>query len=177
MLSAQTLLLLLLCLSGSLEGLRDYPDQGRDPHIPDYAPHYYYTSLKEKMMESLSVSNCTILSRDFTPDGHYSPPEGSDADIFVTVVPPRPTVRRRWEAIIASQTQSSNHSLSHGANKSFRQFVQITQNLCQSELFSRFKVPTPSLPSLPTSQHHVSRPPSYIDALPRPATTPAPRAA
>jgi hypothetical protein len=35
------------------QGLRDYPPQGRDPFIPDYAVNYYYTSLKEKMWESL----------------------------------------------------------------------------------------------------------------------------
>lgn len=134
-------LLLLLLLAGRLECLRDYPNQGRDPHIPDYSPHYYYTSIKEKMLESLSVSNCTILSSDFAPDGPYRPREGSEPDVYVTVVPPRPAVRRRWEAIIASQTQHKNESASmHRSDKrTFRQFIQVTQNLCESKLFSTFK--------------------------------------
>jgi hypothetical protein len=124
------------------QGLRDYPPQGRDPFIPDYAVNYYYTSLKEKMWESLSVSNCTIASNAFVPDGGYAAREGSAPDIYATVIPPRPSVIRRWNSILDAETPSNSTSRrkkSASETKTFRQFVQITNNLCKSELFAKFK--------------------------------------
>ena len=132
----------LLC--GVALGLRDHPPLGRDPYVPDWAEHYYYKSTEEKMMESLSVSNCTVRSNAFVPEAGYGPEDGHEPDLFVKVIPPPMTVQLRWKAIMEAQRNSSSKPLSATATsalgvKAYRQFIQITNDLCRSELFSKFK--------------------------------------
>ena len=134
--------LLLLCCA--VLALRDHPPQGRDPYIPDYAEHYYYTSIGEKMMESLSVNNCTISSNGFVPDGGYSPEEGNEPDLFVKVIPPKMTLQLYYKAIMDAQrpnaTRSKSLSRLPGDVRAYRQFVQITNDLCRSDLWKKFKL-------------------------------------
>lgn len=133
--------LALLLFIYTVLSLRDHPPIGRDPYIPDYADHYYYTSIKEKMTESLSVSNCTMSSTTFYLDGDHAPKEDQISDIFATVIPPSAFIRQRWAAIMAAQEPNASYAATHNRNgkKTFRQFIQVTNNLCKSDLFARFK--------------------------------------
>eukprot|EP01039_Chlorochromonas_danica_P005775 gene5775-6360_t len=88
------------------------------PLVVDYSEHYYYHHLYEKMMESMSVNNCTIGG-----DYHYG--DGSRPDLTVKVLPPPSQVIQKWSLPATHKLSSSSH----------RVFSHVSENLCTSTRF------------------------------------------
>ena len=93
-------------------------------------------------MESLSANNCTISTTEFIVEGIYAPPIGKEADIIAKVIPPPERSMKRWKAIMEAQQPNASYAITHSKNKkkTYRQFIQITNNLCKSDLFAKFKL-------------------------------------
>ena len=80
------LVLVLVCQYQLAQSLRDRNDY---PLVVDYSEHYNYHSLHEKMVESMSVNNCTL-------GGDYVYGESSQPDLMVKVIPPPKAVLAKW---------------------------------------------------------------------------------
>lgn len=95
-------------------------DGGEHPLVVDYSEHYYYKSIRAKMIESLSVNNCSVGG-----DVKYGNIMGKDgpADLTVKVIPPPQLVRDKWS--MKNEYRAKN-----------RIFAHVSDNLCAS---SRYK--------------------------------------
>ena len=91
---------------------------GIHPLVVDYDEHYYYTTLKDKMAESLSISNCSVGG-----DIEYShSPTRGPPDLTVRVMPPPEYIVEKW-------------GLKGTARISKRIFARVSDNLCQAKKF------------------------------------------
>jgi capsule polysaccharide modification protein KpsS len=81
-----------MCLCAVGAGIRG--GIGDDYLVPDYNERYYYTSLADKIIESMSINNCTLSGAVAA----FPPKFGGAADIDVQVVSPPATVLQRWGA-------------------------------------------------------------------------------
>jgi hypothetical protein len=89
---------------------------GIHPLVVDYDEYYYYKSLRSKMAESLSISNCTVDG-----DVRLGRKTGK-ADLVVKEVPPSKALVAKW-------------SLDNAA-RPHRLFAQVSSNLCKATKFS-----------------------------------------
>lgn len=103
---------LLLAVLNVISCLKD----GIHPLVVDYHEYYYYKSLRAKMDESLSVSNCTMNG-----DVRIGVKKGQSADLHISVVPPSKQLIDKWSA--------ENSARPH------RLFSQISDNLCAAPKF------------------------------------------
>jgi hypothetical protein len=92
--------------------LRDNP---KLPFVPDYNEQYMYKSLKDKIIETMSVNNCSVEG-DFT----YGNPQAEA--ITVTELKPLQRVLDKW--LPQNQLKSS-----------FRIFTQVNSDLCQNKKY------------------------------------------
>ena len=90
---------------------------GVHPLVVDYDEFYYYKSLKSKMVESLSISNCTMNG-----DVHIGRKKHQSADIVARIIPPTKSLREKWSA--------NNTARPH------RIFAQISNNLCSASRYN-----------------------------------------
>lgn len=123
---------------------------GINPLVPDYDENYYYLSLSDKIIESLSINNCTYLPSNDQPQ----------PDIIISEVAPSPDVTQRWQFLNykgrsknmsaamsrrqsvggAGPTASSGFEAeSKGHMSAPRQFIQVSKNLCSSPQFLDYK--------------------------------------
>ena len=95
--------------------------------VPDYS-EYYYTSLKEKMDEVMSLNNCTLTTHGDEITG-YEVPDGSsiEPDLSVRIMPPPRSVRKRWG--------SENHELFNISTI----YMRTARDLCTAKKFIAFK--------------------------------------
>jgi hypothetical protein len=89
--------LLLVALLVAAAALHD----GLHPLVVDYDEHYYYTSLRAKMAESLSISNCSVGGDVAAgPRGpraeKFKAGKAGTADIMVRKLTPPPSVVSKW---------------------------------------------------------------------------------
>jgi hypothetical protein len=92
--------------------LRDHP---KLRFVPDYDEHYMYKHLKDKIVESMSVNNCSVKG-DIT----YGNPK--EEGIIVTELKPSQRVLDKW--LPQNQLKSS-----------FRIFTQVNSDLCQNKKY------------------------------------------
>ena len=105
----------------SVFGLRN----SDEPLVVDYES-YFYPSLRHKMMESLSINNCSLSGSNGLVLG--SPAEGSDFDLTVSLLQPSDTVRNIWGTLTKEKHIDS-----------MKVYTQVSENLCQSKHFKSFK--------------------------------------
>ena len=121
----RNLVLTLCCiLAGIVHGIRNSIE---DALIVDYAPHYYYQDLREKMTESMSINNCTISGRGFTiPDREDI--EIAEYDISVEIVHPTDELKKERGTIFREKFIDET-----------KLYVQVSPNLCKSKSWNKFK--------------------------------------
>jgi hypothetical protein len=109
------LLLVLVLAALHVHALHD----GLHPLVVDYDEKYYYYSLKSKMTESLSISNCTVGGD--VKAGRSRGSAGRKADIVVRKIRPPVNVVSKWNA----------------GNKArpVRLFAMVTDALCASDKY------------------------------------------
>lgn len=98
---------------GVIYSLKD----GIHPLVVDYDEYYYYKSLKNKMIESLSISNCTIDG-----DVKIGNIKNKRADLTVKSISPSKALLEKWN--------EDNPSRPH------RLFAQVSANLCTAKKFN-----------------------------------------
>ena len=92
-------------------------NEGTYPLVVDYHEQYYYKDLREKMLESLSISNCTM-------DGDVSIYNSNhlSSDLNIKIIHPPLKVIEKW---------NDEHKL-----KQFtRIFASISDNLCRAKKY------------------------------------------
>ena len=95
--------------------------------IPSYAENYYYTSLREKFDEVMSVNNCSIAFGRYTTKGNEAW-AGRKGDVEVAMVPPPEAVTRRW-GTVHREHYNASHPITFRTNR----------RLCFSKDFLAFK--------------------------------------
>ncbi|KAJ1432297.1 hypothetical protein B484DRAFT_395041, partial [Ochromonadaceae sp. CCMP2298] len=99
---------------------------GLHPLVVDYDEHYYYTSLRAKMAESLSISNCSVggdvAAGPRGPRGQkFKAGKAGTADIMVKKLTPPPSVVSKWSA--------------ENRARPGRLFALVTDPLCVSDKY------------------------------------------
>ena len=122
--------LVLLCLFAIQEllGLRNGQERNGDNIVPDYDDNYYYIHTRDKMIESLSVSNCTMDSLDLRDEvlGANADSMKKKSDLELVIVPPPIGVQVKWGSIGFEKYRNQ------------RIYFRVSNNLCSDKLFDDF---------------------------------------
>ena len=113
-----SLFLCCLCVFAVIDNvtaLRDH--NGMYPLIPDYSEFYYYKNIRQKMLESMSINNCSIGG-----DVKYGTRSDDFPDLFVKVIRPPKLVVEKWGDINEGRLKQ-------------RIFAHVSENLCGSLRF------------------------------------------
>lgn len=111
---ATALILCFIYLVSSLRG-------SDEPLVVDYSEFYYYRNLEEKMVESMSINNCSLRGPGFNIKGIL------EGDLSAVIVPPSVEVTKRWG------------TKSHQTFIDDQTYAQVSKNLCTSKKFKQFK--------------------------------------
>jgi hypothetical protein len=103
---------------------------GNPWHVVDFNEHYYYHSIKDKMAESLSISNCTISGINDWPN--YNAIPGMHADLEVKIILPDTDILTEWRNLQLSLHESEGHHATR------RQFVRVDETLCSQKEFKYY---------------------------------------
>ena len=119
--------LILLFLFGTQElfGLRNGKERAGDNIVPDYDDNYYYINTRDKMIESLSVSNCTMANLDLR-DEAYGDNSDKFSELQLVIVPPPIGVQAKWGTIGFEKYRNPNI------------YFRVSENLCSDKLFEDF---------------------------------------
>ena len=109
-------LLLQLLLCSLILSLRDNNDM---PLVVDYTDKFYYDNLYDKMMESLSINNCTL-------SGLYGEHSKEEKDLYVEMINPSSNVISKWV---------NNPEFSRKRNAYYR----TSEELCNHKQFKDFR--------------------------------------
>ena len=113
-----------LCHILVCEGLRGQGlERAGDEFVPDYSEFYYYRDIQEKVVEIMSINNCTAHG----DSKGFEPQNGARADFEIKIVPPADAILRRW-----GTEGNEFHNVS-------RIFARTTLNLCTAKSFISFK--------------------------------------
>ncbi|RYH19207.1 glycosyltransferase family 61 protein [archaeon] len=108
-------LLLLLLIWQFYSAVQSLRDRNEYPLVVDYSEHYNYHTLHEKMVESMSVNNCTL-------GGDYTYGESRQPDLMVKLVPPPQAVLAKWTAQEEGKVKA-------------RIFTHVSHNLCSARQY------------------------------------------
>lgn len=110
------MLFLLSLLQQTVLSLRD---GGLHPLVVDYSENYYYKSIRDKMVETMSINNCSVGG-----DVTYGIAKAMNKlpELTVKVIPPPQIVRDKWSA-------ENDHRMKH------RIFAHVSENLCGAPRF------------------------------------------
>jgi Glycosyltransferase 61 len=113
-----------LCHFLICDGLRGQElEKVGDEFVPDYSEFYYYREIQEKVVEIMSINNCTAHG----DSRGYEPQSGARADIEIKIVPPAGAILQRW-----GTEGNEFHNVS-------RIFARTTSNLCSAKAFMSFQ--------------------------------------